>query len=79
MLQNTRHFFLEADSKRDAFVTYLHWQRFDMHLPMEQSVGTLHTLPGTQTPHILPPQSLSVSFPFVTLSMQVGPKPEVLN
>ena len=50
-----------------------------MHMPMEQSVGTLHPLPGTQTEHTRPPQSLSVSFPFVTLSVQVGAVIEAIN
>ena len=40
--------------------------------PLVQSVFTLQTFPGAQAGQVPPPQSTSVSFPFVTASEQVG-------
>jgi hypothetical protein len=43
-----------------------------LHIPDVQSVPTLHILPLAHGGHIPPPQSTSVSFPFLTMSAQVG-------
>ena len=43
-----------------------------LQVPLWQSVETIHALPVLQAPQV-PPQSLSVSVPFLTASKQVAP------
>src|SRR5258708_27586101 len=43
-----------------------------LHIPDVQSVPTLHILPLAHEGHVPPPQSTSVSFPFLIMSAQVG-------
>jgi hypothetical protein len=40
--------------------------------PLEQSVPTMQIAPGKHTPQTLPPQSASISVPFLIPSVQVG-------
>jgi hypothetical protein len=50
------------------------WQTFGVPLQtlLIQSPATLHVLPVPQSPHVPPPQSTSVSAPFLTTSEHVG-------
>jgi hypothetical protein len=41
------------------------------HTPLWQSAATVHVLPSAHLPQ-LPPQSVSVSLPFFTVSEHVG-------
>jgi hypothetical protein len=43
-----------------------------MHTPLWQSDAKLHILPATHLPQLAPPQSTSVSVPFLTVSAHVG-------
>jgi hypothetical protein len=50
------------------------WHTFGdpVHTPLTQSVPSAQNLPLTQSALQLPPQSVSVSVPFFTLSVQLG-------
>src|SRR6476659_8544236 len=43
-----------------------------MQLPLTQSVPAMQVLPLTHLGQVGPPQSMSVSLPFLTVSVQVG-------
>jgi hypothetical protein len=43
-----------------------------MHTPLWQSVAPVQTLPATHLGQLAPPQSVSVSVPFLTTSVQVA-------
>ena len=42
------------------------------HTPLWQSEPALHVLPAAHLPQLAPPQSTSVSVPFLTKSVQLG-------
>ena len=43
-----------------------------LQIPDEQSLGKAQCLTKAHGGHVPPPQSVSVSFPFLTVSVQVG-------
>jgi hypothetical protein len=43
-----------------------------LHLPLAQSLGSMHPFVASHLLGQVPPQSMSVSLPFFTLSLQVG-------
>jgi hypothetical protein len=47
-------------------------QTLPLQMLLMQSVPTLQLLPDGHAGHVPPPQSTSVSFPFLTRSVQVG-------
>jgi hypothetical protein len=49
----------------------------ELQVALMQSLPTLHALPFAQDGHIPPPQSMSVSAPFVAPSAHVGAAPAV--
>jgi hypothetical protein len=50
----------------------LYWQIPELQTPLMQSLPALHILPDAHAAHVPPPQSMSVSFPFLTMSVQVA-------
>ena len=52
---------------------------FPVHTPLAQSVAAMHNCLFGHFGHTPPPQSLSVSFPFLTLSMQLAATIEIVN
>jgi hypothetical protein len=48
------------------------WQMPPWHNPLTQSAFARQCLPSAQAGQDPPPQSMSVSFPFLTVSVQVG-------
>jgi hypothetical protein len=53
-----------TESEQDAA-----WQTRRVHTPLSQSVGSAQSSPAAQGPHVMPPQSVSVSVPFCMPSM----------
>lgn len=61
-----------------AHVSGVHPQTPDWQGPLAQSASPVQALPGAHLGHVVPPQSTSVSVPFLALSVHVGSAVQVL-